>query len=269
MPNAPNAYDINYAYYRAIAPGMDEYWRKMAAPQMRISTLLRLLAERPPLSLVDLGCGNGYLLSQLCARHPTTEFAGIDLSDTQLAVNRRQLPGIAFYEMDLCQPRLRLPPRLVQHFDAVVAAEIIEHVEDPLRFLSNARSLATSRGGRLLLTTQSGPLRETERRVGHVRHFTIEEMHSLLTKAGWEPLCIWNCGFPFHDLSKWYANLDPDASMRSFGEQRYGLWQNLICSALRLAFRFNSKRRGAQLFAVAHICKDRRQPLEEGHTPSS
>ena len=64
---------------------------------------------------------------------------------------------------------------------------------------------------------------------------------------------IWNTGFPFHDLSKWYANRDPDRSLEQFGERAYGMRENVICWALRQAFRFNSRRRGAQLFAVAEL----------------
>ena len=70
-------------------------------------------------------------------------------------------------------------------------------------------------------------------------------------QAGWEPLRIWNAGFPFHDLSKWWANVNPDKSMAQFSGQAYGVYQNFVCLALRFAFLFNSGSHGAQLFAVA------------------
>ena len=144
-----------------------------------------------------------------------------------------------------------MPATLKDRFEMVVASEIVEHVRDPRTFLSNALQMAVPRWGRLLLSTQSGPLRETERRVGHLRHFAAADMTQVLLDAGWEPLRVWNAGFPFHDLSKWYANRDPDASMRRFGDERYGLREDLVCMALRVAFRLNSRRRGAQLFALA------------------
>ncbi|HNI61811.1 MAG TPA: hypothetical protein PKW11_17855, partial [Pseudomonadota bacterium] len=102
-----------------------------------------------------------------------------------------------------------------------------------------------------LLSTQSGKVRETERRIGHQRHFTVAEMSALLDRAGWQPIRVYNCGFPFHDLSKWYANRDPDASMQQFAGGKYGLREDVLCFLLRLAFRFNSRSHGAQLFAVA------------------
>jgi cyclopropane fatty-acyl-phospholipid synthase-like methyltransferase len=221
----------------------------MAAPRFRVATFLSLLGKDPASSLLDLGCGNGTLLAEIGARHPRMALGGMDLSEAQVAANRRTMPSLSWYAADLDRPLSgsTLPPN---GFDVVVASEIIEHVAHPDVFLRNALQLAAP-GGRLLLSTQSGPVRETERRVGHVRHFTVREMTELLEQSGWQPRKVYNAGFPFHDLSKWYANLDPDSSMRQFGESQYGWKEDLVCWALRVAFRLNSSRHGAQLFAVA------------------
>ena len=240
----------NRAYYGRLSTGRDDYWRKMAAPRFRVETFLRLIADEPTGSLVDLGCGNGLLLGEIRARHEGIELAGVDLSQAQIEANRSRDPGVDWHAMDLDRS-FGLPADLKDRFDAVVASEIIEHVREPRTFLENALRMARPGRGRLLLSTQSGRLRETERRVGHLQHFTAEAMKGLLREAGWEPVRVWNAGFPFHDLSKWYANRDPDATMRRFGEQSYGLREDLVCWALRAAFRLNSNRRGAQLFAMA------------------
>lgn len=240
----------NRAYYGQLSTGRDDYWRKMAAPRFRVSTFLRLLSDEAPASVVDLGCGNGMLLAEIRSRHPGIALGGVDLSEAQIEANRSSQPDASWYAMDLDRP-VALPAELRDRFEAVVASEIVEHVREPRTLLENALQMAVPGRGRLLLSTQSGPLRETERRVGHLRHFTAEDMTSLLTAAGWEPVRVWNAGFPFHDLSKWYANRDPGASMRRFGDERYGMRENLVCWALRAAFRLNSNHRGAQLFAVA------------------
>ena len=241
---------VNEAYYGSLEAGRDDYWRKMAAPRLRMSTFLRLMRTPPPARLIDLGCGNGRLLEEVARRHPSTELSGIDLSEEQIAANRRARPEITWHIADLTRHD-SIPPGLHDRFDTVVASELIEHVEDPARFLRNALAVAAPGEGRLLLSTQSGPVRETERRVGHHRHFSRLEMTDLLQRSGWRPLKVWNCGFPFHDLSKWWANRDPDKSMARFSDRAYGVSENLVCMALRAAFLFNSRRRGAQLFAVA------------------
>ena len=76
-------------------------------------------------------------------------------------------------------------------------------------------------------------------------------MREALRAAGWAPERVWNTGFPFHDLSKWYANRDPEGSMNRFAARPYGIKEDVICLLLRAAFRLNSRHRGAQLFAVA------------------
>jgi SAM-dependent methyltransferase len=245
----PSGNTVNAAYYGQTSTGRDDYWSKMAAPRFRVATLLKLLDEEPAASVVDLGCGGGNLLGEIRTRRPDVRLAGVDLSPAQIDANRARLPEVGWYAADLAVPSAasELPAHT---FDAVLASEIVEHVPDAGVFLRNALRLAAP-GGRLLLSTQSGPVRETERRVGHVRHFTVAQMHGALAEAGWRPVRVWNAGFPFHDLSKWYANLDPDTSMLRFGERSYGWKEDLVCLALRLAFELNSSRRGAQLFAVA------------------
>lgn len=253
MTKAAEAAGINRDYYDRPAPGRADYWRYMAAPRLRARTLRRLLAEEPPRRLVDLGCGDGTLLAELAASWPGLALAGIDLSERQVEDNRRSWPAVDWRVADLAA---ELPAGLPRgSFDAVVASEVVEHVAAPDRFLANAAALAAS-GGRLLLSTQSGPVRETERRVGHQRHFSAAQMRELLATTGWRPERVWNAGWPFHDLSKWWANRDPDATMRRFGERPYGAGERLVCAALRLLFALGSRRRGAQLFAVARKAEE-------------
>lgn len=256
-PAQPSGTELNREYYSDLLPGKDHYWRKMAAPRFRVRTLLALLAELEdlqglqgkPQSLIDLGCGSGQLLADIARRFPQLKLAGADLSEPQLDVNRRAMPGCQFYAMDLGRPDA-VPDSLVGRFAVVTASEVIEHVDHPGVLLANAHRLCAP-GGRLLLSTQSGRVGETERRVGHLRHFTAAEMSALLNECGWRPLRVWNSGYPFHDLSKWYANRNPDALLKEFADKPYGLKEDLICLLLRLAFRLNSTQRGAQLFAVA------------------
>lgn len=238
--------ETNTAFYGEIRPGVQDYWRKMAAPRFRVATVLAELRREAPRRIVDLGCGNGALVEEIHAAFPAAEVAGVDLSSAQVEHNRARLPWARWLVADL---GASAPPALDERFDAVVTSEVIEHVDDPVAFLRNARALAAP-GALLVLSTQSGKVQETERRVGHLRHFAVDEMQRLLESTGWRSERVWNAGYPFHDLSKWYANRDPDKSMASFADKPYGTKENAICAALRLAFRFNSQRRGAQLFAT-------------------
>lgn len=246
---AQDSSSVNRDYYARMSPGQRDYWLKMAAPRHRVEVLTSTIAALAPSSIVDLGCGSGVLLASLRDAVPRARLAGIDLVREQVEANARSFPWARFLERDL---QLPLEPSFpwAGEFEAATACEVVEHLDHPERLIENAlRVLAP--GGKLILSTQSGPVRETEQLVGHRRHFSQRQMRELLESAGFTVERVWNTGFPFHDLSKWYANLDPEGSMEAFGARAYGLRQNLVCAALRAAFKLNSSGRGAQLFAVA------------------
>jgi SAM-dependent methyltransferase len=240
------AADFNRTHYERVAAGHDDYWRLMAAPRFRVSTILEILRVEPVSSVADLGCGNGQLLLDIRRHFPMVRLAGFDIAASQLEANRLRNPEIEWITCDLSNPK----PLPEGNFDAVIASEIIEHFDEPIRLLHHARELVKP-GGRCILSTQSGPVHETERRVGHVRHFSAGDMAALLSSAGLNAERVWNAGFPFHDLSKWAANRNPDGMMEAFGDVKYGPAQKGVCFALRALFLFNSRTRGNQLFAVA------------------
>lgn len=245
---ASEAARVNEEFYRDVPAGRRDYWRKMAACRHRVETLVAHLMEWRPTSVIDLGCGDGALLDEIARALPGASLAGVDISRTQIQMNRLSRPSARWHACDLdCEFEL---PQQLAPADAIIASEVIEHLDHPDRFLRSA--LAVGRVGcRLYVSTQSGPLRETERRVGHRRHYGADELAQLLLQTGWTPLHLWNTGYPFHNLSKWYANLDPDRSLAQFDQRAYGPRENVICWTLRQAFRLNSQKRGAQLFAVA------------------
>jgi 2-polyprenyl-3-methyl-5-hydroxy-6-metoxy-1,4-benzoquinol methylase len=246
------AKDVNAAFYGAVHDGQLDYWTKMAAPRFRAQVFVDTVRGLGVPSVVDLGCGNGALLQKLKAGVPGLKLCGIDLSANQIAQNRAAAADIAWHQKDLGDPQ---GSALKETYALATACEVVEHIERPEVFLENARRLVDPKGGMLFLSTQSGPIRETERRVGHHKHYSQEEIKALLQRGGWTPVRVWNSGYPFHDLSKWYANRDPDATMQRFGYQKYGLYEEAVCAALRFLFRFNSSRRGAQLFALARAAR--------------
>lgn len=236
----------NLDHYGELAAGRSDYWRLMAAPRFRVKTILGELQKVRPGSILDLGCGDGSLLLAIAQVLPGAKLIGVDLSAAQIDENRKRAPEIEWLTGNVEDEEFRFDGR----YAAIVCSELIEHLAEPVQFLKSARRVAAD-DALLILSTQSGRVGETERRVGHLRHFTTGEMSAILADAGWTPIRLWNAGFPFQDLSKWIANLAPDYSMRHFGERRYGWMERFASLALRLLFALNSRSRGAQLFAVA------------------
>jgi 2-polyprenyl-3-methyl-5-hydroxy-6-metoxy-1,4-benzoquinol methylase len=244
---ASQASRVNQAFYEQITAGRRDYWRKMAACRHRVEIFLGELRRDNPRSVIDLGCGDGALLEEIAAILPDATLTGVDISLPQIERNHEALSAVRWHVCDFDGDfALRGQPAV----DAIIASEVVEHLDNPSLFLASALTLAHATS-RLYISTQSGPLRETERRVGHRRHYAAAELRQLLLQSGWMPLRVWNTGYPFHNLSKWYANLNPDRSLAQFDEKAYGFRENAICWALRQAFRLNSRTRGAQLFAIA------------------
>jgi 2-polyprenyl-3-methyl-5-hydroxy-6-metoxy-1,4-benzoquinol methylase len=87
-------------------------------------------------TIVDLGCGNGYLLPFASDRF--ARYIGIDV------IRHENFPPDAqFIECDLNCAKTPLPDNCA---DAVVAVETIEHLENPRAFLRELARLAKPRG---------------------------------------------------------------------------------------------------------------------------
>jgi len=118
------------------------------SPYSSHSTLLRLLAEDGRgRTVLDVGCGNGRLASELAARG--FRVTGID----QPGENRPDSPNsLELIERDLDQG---LPP-LYQKFDYVICADILEHLRDPASLLQELRGVTAPQGRLIASLPNSG-----------------------------------------------------------------------------------------------------------------
>lgn len=105
----------------------DRYWWFVA----RRNLALGLLDKRhtPSTRIADLGCGTGAVLSQLLKRDWTV---GLDMSASALAYCRRR--GIE----TLVQSDGTALPLGSDHFGAIVALDVFEHIEDDVKAFKEA-----------------------------------------------------------------------------------------------------------------------------------
>jgi ubiquinone/menaquinone biosynthesis C-methylase UbiE len=98
--------------------------------------------------VLDLGCGEGDFTAWLA--EAGAQVLGVDVAEAALRRARHRHPGVEF-ELAPIDGELPLPDG---SYDVVWASEVIEHVSDTGRWLSEVRRVLAP-GGRLLVTTPS------------------------------------------------------------------------------------------------------------------
>ena len=120
-------------------------------------------------TVLEIGCGDGALLGRLSEAGKTV--IGVDSDETALELaqsmfRRRGVRGEFYRELKAVPPR---------RFDAVILAEVIEHLDDPESMIGESVKRLAEGSGRLVLTT---PIRLLERSldVHHVHEFWPDEL---------------------------------------------------------------------------------------------
>lgn len=113
--------------------------------------LLDLLdSPAPGERLLEVGCGHGLLLDE--ARGRGYEVHGLELS-VDAARHAREALGLPITEVALEDADLE-----GQEFDAVVLADVLEHLHDPVRALARCQELLAPDGALLLVTPDPSSL---------------------------------------------------------------------------------------------------------------
>ena len=83
-------------------------------------------ATQPSDSVLEIGCGEGFVAGQLSARHAGGVYAGVDLNEKDLQNLRAKFPTVDAHQGNIYDLSF-----LGRDFDVVVCAEVMEHLDDP------------------------------------------------------------------------------------------------------------------------------------------
>ena len=184
------------------ADDWDQHWAEFGAaaeagptPKYRRRIILSILSADPPKRLLEIGSGTGEFAEHFCARYPSSEYLGLELSRTGVEFSSHRVPGARFIQRDLLHPA-----NLVSDLDFAathaVCSEVLEHVDTPSTLLANAASYMAP-GCKLIVTVPGGPMSVFYRRIGHRRHYTSREIAPILESAGFQVEKSYEAGFPF------------------------------------------------------------------------
>jgi 3' terminal RNA ribose 2'-O-methyltransferase Hen1 len=124
----------------------------------RREAVLEAIATSGARSVVDLGCGEGGLLSDLLADPRYERLLGIDVSPRSLEVAARRLhldtlPDRKRQRIELAQSSVTYRDARVAGFAAAVLMEVVEHVDPPRLPALERAVLGAARPGTLVVTT--------------------------------------------------------------------------------------------------------------------
>lgn len=87
-------------------------------------------------SVLDAGCGEGYVMNLLRQYSPETEMTGLDISEKALQEARRLNPRVNLYPRDIYQTGFS-----DDSFDLSLCLEVLEHLEKPDQALTELRRI--------------------------------------------------------------------------------------------------------------------------------
>jgi 2-polyprenyl-3-methyl-5-hydroxy-6-metoxy-1,4-benzoquinol methylase len=150
-----------------------------------------LLARARPSSLLDVGCGEGVLVQRWAKElGEGSRLVGLDLEEESIQAGWAQhaAPNLSYEIM-----RSERLPFAEGEFDVVTAIEVLEHVPDPERTLTEMARCARSYLlvsvpreplWRMLNIARGAYLRDLGNTPGHVNHFSKRSFARLLSRHG-------------------------------------------------------------------------------------
>jgi len=132
-------------------------------------------------SLLEVGCGTGYVLSGVATAFPEMRVAGSEAASAGLDYAAARVPRAALMQMDA----RHIPFR--DEFDLAGAFDVIEHIDDDRAVLAELRAAVVPGGGVLVTVPQHPWLwSEYDARQHHVRRYCAAELRACAVEAGLE-----------------------------------------------------------------------------------
>ncbi|MCC8425743.1 bifunctional 2-polyprenyl-6-hydroxyphenol methylase/3-demethylubiquinol 3-O-methyltransferase UbiG [Mucilaginibacter sp. UR6-11] len=188
--------------------GYKDYGFKVDAPAHTMSYLqepiLAMLDKSINKCILDLGCGNGYLVNFLIGKGYNA--FGTDASAEGITIAGQTNAG-RFFLQDLSTGKL--PPELQgKAFDTILSTEVIEHLYDPRGFIDFCKQTINNNGEIIISTPYHGYLKNLMLSLfnkwdthlnpmwygGHIKLWSRKTLSNALIDAGFTDIKFKGCG---------------------------------------------------------------------------
>lgn len=130
-------------------------------------------------NIFEIGCGTGFVLSNVHQAFPAAQLTGSDIFTEGLGFAKRRVPSALLYQMDACQ----IP--FVEEFDLIGAFDVLEHIDDDQAALGQIYQACQSGGGIILTVPQHRWLwSSTDDYAHHKRRYTRTQLVGKVERAG-------------------------------------------------------------------------------------
>ena len=133
-----------------------------------INFVIEKIKSHNPKSIVDIGCGEGRIISELAKNFSSNKLTGYDISKKAIGFAQAFVPSANFETHDIVDK-----PLSTKH-DCVVSCEVIEHIK-PEEVTTYCKNIANSlnKDGYFYLTTPTTNIPTNKK---HYQHFTKESL---------------------------------------------------------------------------------------------
>jgi len=150
------------------------------------SSLDYFVEKAKPGRILDIGCGEGYVIKHLRERNGDILIEGIDNSTEVLDKARELNPGVNFIHGSIYSI-----PKVDNSFDLVLASEVLEHLDEPEQAIEELKRVSRKyviitvpnepffRVANILRLKYLGRMGNTP---GHVQHWSIPAFRTLLNR---------------------------------------------------------------------------------------
>jgi 2-polyprenyl-3-methyl-5-hydroxy-6-metoxy-1,4-benzoquinol methylase len=205
-------------------------------------------------NILEVGCGTGFVITEIESRYPGLECTGSELHSVGLSFAKTRIKRTKLMQMDA----RKIPFR--EEFDIIGAFDVLEHIKQDSDVLAQLFNAIRPGGGIVLTVPQHPSLwSSTDETACHERRYTSRELVEKVSAAGFKitrKSSFVSFLLPFMALSRWKervfrsqpnsgAELQVPNAMNSLFEKVL----NLEVAVIRSGVGFPA---GGSLFLVAH-----------------
>ena len=130
-------------------------------------------------NLLEIGCGNGFVLAAIHAKYPHAQCTGTDFYDEGLAFARQRLPNCSFMQLDAQTMH-------EEHaYDVISAFDVLEHIPDDQLVIHNIARALTPNGFMVVTVPQHQWLwSHVDTYSSHMRRYSEADLCRKVEHAG-------------------------------------------------------------------------------------